>query len=89
MVILMRSLNKLRRIIMTSKLTFEEAMEQLEEIVKQLEDEDLPLEKAISYYEQGMKLSKLCNDLLEDAEKKVTLLVEENNEKKPFAGEES
>ena len=44
MVILMRSLNKLRRIIMTSKLTFEEAMEQLEEIVKQLEDEDLPLE---------------------------------------------
>ncbi|HLR64997.1 MAG TPA: exodeoxyribonuclease VII small subunit [Pseudogracilibacillus sp.] len=74
---------------MTSKLTFEEAMEQLEEIVKQLEDEDLPLEKAISYYEQGMKLSKLCNDLLEDAEKKVTLLVEENNEKKPFAGEES
>jgi len=74
---------------MTSKLTFEEAMKQLEEIVKQLEDEDLPLEKAISYYEQGMKLSKLCNDLLEDAEKKVTLLVEENNEKKPFAGEES
>lgn len=69
---------------MSEKLNFEEAMKQLDEIVKQLEDDNLPLDKAISYYEKGMELSKLCNELLEDAEKKIALLVTEEGNEEAF-----
>src|SRR5699024_6223149 len=40
------------------ELSFEEALEQLEEIVKKLEEPDVPIEKAIKYYEKGMELSR-------------------------------
>ena len=51
---------------MTNKkdITFEEAMENLEKIVEQLEEGDVPLEKAISIYKQGMDLSRLCHTKL-------------------------
>ncbi len=64
---------------MASKLSFEKAMEQLELIVKELESEELPLEKAIKKFEEGIKLSKFCNQKLEESEKKVTLLMEGQN----------
>jgi exodeoxyribonuclease VII small subunit len=61
---------------MTAKLSFEKAMAQLEQIVQELESEDLPLEKAIKKFEEGIKLSKFCNRKLEESEKKVTVLME-------------
>ena len=64
---------------MAAKLSFEKAMEQLEMIVKELESEELPLEKSIKKFEEGIKLSKFCNQKLEESEKKVTLLMEGQN----------
>jgi exodeoxyribonuclease VII small subunit len=57
---------------------FEKAMERLEEIVQNLEGGDLPLEDALKAFEEGMKLAKFCSLKLEEAEKKVTLLIEES-----------
>lgn len=52
--------------------TFEEALNQLETVVKRLEDPDVSLEESIDLYEQGMKLSAFCNETLE----KATLRIE-------------
>ena len=57
---------------------FEKAMERLEEIVENLEGGDLPLEDALKAFEEGMRLAKFCSLKLEEAEKKVTLLIEES-----------
>ncbi|MBS3758650.1 MAG: exodeoxyribonuclease VII small subunit [Desulfobacterales bacterium] len=56
------------------KKTFEDAMTQLEKIVQELEAGDLPLEKALKRFEEGVRLSKFCFDKLEETEKKITLL---------------
>jgi exodeoxyribonuclease VII small subunit len=55
-------------------LTFEEAFEQLEAAVEALQDGQMPLERALHYYEEGMKLAQHCNDLLEKAELRVQQL---------------
>ncbi len=55
--------------------SFEEGLEQLEEIVKQLEDGDLPLEKSIGLFEKGVKLSESSRKQLEQAEAKVEILL--------------
>jgi exodeoxyribonuclease VII small subunit len=55
---------------------FEQAIDQLEKIVSQLESGDVPLEKAIELYQEGMRLSHLCGQKLEQVEKKIELLVE-------------
>ena len=60
-------------------LNFEETMKQLEEIASQLEKGDLDLDTSISKFEQGMKLSKQCNDFLENAEKRITILLKDGN----------
>ena len=60
---------------MAKKKTFEEAMKQLEQIVKELETGDMPLEKAIKKFEEGMKISKYCSDKLDESEKKITRLM--------------
>ena len=52
-------------------LNFETAMKQLEEIANQLEKNDLDLDKAVEKFEEGMKLSKKCSEILENAEKKI------------------
>jgi exodeoxyribonuclease VII small subunit len=62
------------------ELTFEDALNQLEEIVDQLESGDVPLEKAIEAFQQGMKLSKLCHQKLEQVERKIEKLVQEGEE---------
>ena len=70
---------------------FEEAMQRLEEIVQTLEQGELPLEDSLKAFEEGMKLAKFCSKKLEEAEKKVTLLVQESNGKYsriPFEPEE-
>jgi exodeoxyribonuclease VII small subunit len=68
-------------------LSFEAAMERLEAIVGRLESGDVPLEQAIEMFQQGMKLSHLCSRKLEQVERKIEILVEENGShtKKPFA----
>ena len=57
---------------------FEEAMKRLEEIVRSLEEGQLPLEDALAVFEEGMKLVNFCSTKLEEAEKKVTLLIQES-----------
>lgn len=63
-----------------AKENFEENMEKLEGIVNELENGNLNLEDSISKFEEGIQLSKKCNKMLEDAEKKITILLEENGE---------
>ncbi len=58
---------------------FEELMAELKEIVESLEDKDLPLEKAISMFEEGMKISKRCSELLNQAEKRVKILLRDQD----------
>ena len=55
--------------------TFEQSMKQLEKIVQELEDGELPLEKAIKKFEEGIKLTELCSAKLDETEKKVTILL--------------
>ena len=59
-------------------INFETNMENLEKIVGELEKGDLNLEESIKKFEEGMKISKECNNFLEDAEKKITVLINEN-----------
>jgi exodeoxyribonuclease VII small subunit len=54
--------------------SFEEAFSQLEAAVAALQDGQMPLERALHYYEEGMKLAQHCNDLLEKAELRVQQL---------------
>ena len=62
-----------------AKIKFEEALKGLEDIVERLEKGDLPLNETLSEYEQGIKLYKQCIALLEDAEKKIQILVKDEN----------
>ena len=58
---------------------FEEAMEKLQKITQELEGEDLPLEEALQKFEEGMKLVSFCERKLEEAEKKIQVLIREEN----------
>jgi exodeoxyribonuclease VII small subunit len=57
-----------------SGLKFEGALEELEKIVGEMENAELPLEKLIERYELGMRLVKICGDKLSEAEQKVEIL---------------
>ncbi len=54
---------------------FEKNLERLDAIVRQLEDADLPLEKALNLYEEGMRLSEVCQRQLQEAEGRVQILM--------------
>jgi exodeoxyribonuclease VII small subunit len=62
------------------KLSFEAALHRLEEIVSQLEQADAPLDKALTLYEEGVKLSRLCSQQLQDAERRVEILEDKNGQ---------
>ena len=62
------------------EIMFNQAMEQLEEIVRQLEQGDVPLEEALTLYQKGMELSKVCHDKLQNAEKHVVTMMQEGKE---------
>ena len=62
------------------KKSFEEQIEKLEQIVKELEKGELNLEDSVSKFEEGIKISKECNKELENAEKKITILINQNGE---------
>lgn len=57
--------------------TFEKAMKRLEQIVQELESGDLSLEKSVKKFEEGVKLSKFCSEKLDETEKRVTILMED------------
>ena len=59
---------------------FEELMEKLENIVQELEKGDLNLDDSVSKFEEGMKISKECNKILEDSEKRITILLQNEGE---------
>ena len=54
---------------------FEEALKRLEEIVEHLEKGEIPLEETLSLFEEGVKLSRFCRDKLDEAEKRVDVLL--------------
>ena len=58
-----------------AKKSFEQAMENLEKIVEELEAGDLPLEKAMQKFEEGMELTRFCTRKLDETEKKINLLL--------------
>lgn len=64
------------------KIPFEEAMQQLEDIAKELEKGDLNLDQSVTKFEEGMKLSKQCSELLENAEKRITILLKDGEDVK-------
>ena len=55
-------------------------MKRLEEVTNKLEKEELNLDESVTLFEEGMKLSKKCNETLENAEKRITILLENNGE---------
>ncbi|MGA2983164.1 MAG: exodeoxyribonuclease VII small subunit [Terriglobia bacterium] len=71
---------------------FEKNLARLDDIVHELEDSDLPLDKALVLYEEGMKLSEFCHQQLEDAEGRVEILSKKAGGKvvaEPFASGET
>jgi exodeoxyribonuclease VII small subunit len=58
--------------------TFEASLEALEQIVRQLESGDLPLEKSLELFEHGIRLSRECQDRLSQAERRIEVLMRDN-----------
>ena len=70
------------------KLSFEEAMEQLDSIVERLEEGDVPLEEAISIYKEGMELSNLCHGKLKNVEEQLTQILTADGHQETFSIQE-
>jgi len=71
--------------------SFEQSLKRLEEIVDKLEGEELALEDSLKLFEEGVKLAEACSRRLDDAEKKVTLLLKDREQKlvqEPFEPQE-
>lgn len=69
-----------------ANVNFESQLQQLETIVEQLESGELPLDEALKVFEKGVKLSRQCQQLLADAEQKVTVLMD--NQEQAFEVDE-
>ena len=61
-------------------INFEEAMKKLENIANKLEQNDLDLNESVKIFEEGMNLSKKCSEILENAEKKITILLNDGKD---------
>lgn len=73
-----------------AEIKFEDALKRLEEIVDTLEKGELSLEKSLKIFEEGVGLSRVCNKMLDKAEKKVEILMRDEKgelEAKPFERE--
>ena len=68
-----------------SQQSFAAAMTDLEEIVRKLEQGDVPLEEAIDLYKKGMELSSFCHEKLTNAEQQLISIVGEDGAKQPFS----
>ena len=75
---------------MSTNSNFEEQMQKLEEIVAELEKGDLNLDDSVAKFEEGIQISKECNKTLQEAEKKINILVSKDGEmaEEPFTTEE-
>jgi len=62
----------------TKPKTFESSLEELERIVRQLEQGELTLEKSLELFEQGVKLSRDCQERLSQAERRIEILMRDN-----------
>ena len=62
-----------------AKKKFEEALEELENIVERLDKGDLSLDESLSLFEEGIKLSRVCSQRLDEAEKKIEILVKDED----------
>jgi len=65
-------------------ISFEEALDRLSEIVKELESSDIKLENSMKLFEEGVTLSRFCREVLQEAAKKVELLNNEDDSKEIF-----
>lgn len=75
-----------------AKQTFESAMKRLESIVQELESGDLSLDEALKKFQDGVKLSKFCSNKLDETEKKVSILLKDeegNIQAEPFSPEKN
>lgn len=63
-------------------LSFEELVTKLEDVTNKLEKDNLNLDESIKLFEEGMEISKKCNKRLEEAEKKITILLQDGEEVK-------
>lgn len=61
--------------------SFEQAIAELEEMVEKLEKGDLSLEESLEFFQKGVELSKYCSKKLDEAEKKISVLIEDENGK--------
>jgi exodeoxyribonuclease VII small subunit len=68
--------------------SFEEALDRLEKIVSQMESGDLKLEESLKLFEEGIALTKICHQRLDEVEKKVKQLLKKSSSK-PEEGEET
>lgn len=62
------------------KISFEESIKKLEAIANELEAGNLNLDESVEKFEEGMKLSKECTKMLDDAEKKISILIKKDDE---------
>jgi exodeoxyribonuclease VII small subunit len=60
--------------------TFEEALSRLEEVVKLLEEKEIPLEESLAYFEEGVNLARFCRSKLQEIESKVEILVKSSQD---------
>ena len=65
---------------MEKEVSFEEKLKQLENIVQELESGKLNLEDSVKIFENGIKISKECNEMLQNAEKKINILINKDGE---------
>lgn len=65
---------------MKEEINFEETIKKLEEITTELEKGNLSLDESVSKFEIGMELSKKCNEILENAEKRISILIKDKDE---------
>lgn len=61
------------------EVSFEETMQQLQIIVQELEKGTLNLDDSVKKFEEGIQLSKQCNEILESAEKKINILIKKED----------
>ena len=75
----------------TSTPPFEAGLQELEQIVKEMEGGDLPLERALELFEKGMKVSETCRKQLEEAETRVEILVRKGDkvQAEPFRADKA
>lgn len=74
-----------------AKMSFEKAISELEEIVQKLERGDLSLDESIEFFQKGIELSKFCSKKLDEIERKISILIEDEKgqiKEEPFVSSE-